>query len=60
MNAPASTEFGMPVWAVAIDALADRDVAGDADLSRQRHVVLDRRAAGDADLRREQDVPADA
>ena len=42
MNAPASTEFGMPDCAVAIDALADREVARHADLARQRHAVLDR------------------
>ena len=53
-NAPASTEFGMPVCAVAIDALAERQVAGDAHLPRQHDVVLDRRAAGDADLRGQQ------
>ena len=49
----------MPVCAVAIDALPDRDVPGHADLPGQRHVVFNRHAARHAHLRREQDVAAD-
>ena len=58
-NAPASTEFGMPVCAVATTPLPMRQVARDAHLPRQHHVVVDRRAAGDADLRGEQRPAAD-
>ena len=59
MKRPGSTEFGMPVCAVAIVPLPIVMWPGDADLAGERDAVLDRRAAGDADLRGEQHVAAD-
>ena len=53
-NAPASTELRHAALRARPRAFADADVAGDADLPRQHHVVLDHGAAGDADLRGEQ------
>ena len=41
------------------DALAEVQVARDADLPGQHHVVVDDGAAGDADLRGKQDAPPD-
>ena len=54
MNASASTELVMPVFADSLDAIADRQVAADADLAAEHHAVADHGAAGNADLRRQQ------
>ena len=44
---PPARLHGTPAWAPSIDAVADRHVVGDADLSRQHHAAAEPRRARD-------------